>query len=324
MPSFLRPSILLAAVGGLGCSAPVVDDVADANAAMTEGVVLVERTVSGDGTTQTNVSAKFMRLSTPADPDLAERVVGSKLDLPAVGTCRSQAAAARVDAKARAPVTMGSQATPNPGALPRAYLGTIELIDVGDVTLRTGSSSMRLAARAFPDVGDLVSGMFYTSRDAASDLPAGASYTLEGTGSSLVERFSIEADAPAAPEDVRVGGAALAEGVALEAGVQATVQWRAAEIGPKTRDDLVLIDVSAPSGASIRCAFKDDGQALLPAWVLRASSLGPLPATATLAVHRVRERSFVAPGLDAGEVRFDLSVVGRAIVAPAGHASAQP
>ncbi len=83
----LRASVLLAAAA-VGCSAPVMDDVADASGAMTEGVVLVERTVAGDGATQTNVSAKFMRLSTPLDPDLAERVVGSKLDLPAVGSCR--------------------------------------------------------------------------------------------------------------------------------------------------------------------------------------------------------------------------------------------
>ena len=56
MPSLLRASIFLAAVTGIGCSAPVVDDVADASGAMTEGVVVVERMVSGDGATQTNQS----------------------------------------------------------------------------------------------------------------------------------------------------------------------------------------------------------------------------------------------------------------------------
>ena len=298
----LRASIPFAATLAIGCSAPVVDDAADvtdASSAMTEGVVLVERTVAVDGAVQTNVSAKFMRLSTPADPDLAERVVGSKLDLPSVGACR-RAATETVNRKTRA----------------RSQLGTIELFDVGDVTLRTEAAEMPLAARAFPDVGDLVSGMFYTSRDATGDLPAAATYTLEGTGSALVDRFAIEADAPSAPEDVRIGGGLLADGPALEEAEAATVRWLRVDAVPAQgqQRDLVLIDVSAASGTSIRCAFRDTGKAVLPAWILGSGVLGPLPATATIAVHRVRERSFVAPGLDAGALRFDLSVVGHATV----------
>jgi hypothetical protein len=304
MPLCLRASFQLVAASAVGCSAPVVDEVADAAGAMTDGVVVVERTVAADGAAQTNVSAKFMRLSTPADPDLAERVVGSRPDLPPVGSCR-RVAAESVSGKARG---IGS-------------LGAIELIDVGDVTLRTGRSETTLAARAFPDVGDLVSGMFYTSRDAASDLPAGTVYTLEGTGSSLVDHFSIEAEAPAAPEDVRIGDVALGEGPAITAGA-ATVRWRS-ERAEQGRGDLVLVDVSAASGASIRCAYPDVGEATVPGWVFADRALGPLPATATLSVHRVRERSFFVSGLDAGAVRFDLSVVGRVTVGPK-TAAAQP
>ncbi len=298
-----RASILIIAAAAAGCSAPVVDDVADANGAMTEGVVVVERRVGGDGATQTNVSAKFMRLSTPVDPDLAERLVGSKLDwpvsadpahpIPDYGVCRAVGAA-------------------QPDTHPPA-LGTIELIDVGDVTLRAGSSVMPLAPRAFPDVGDLVSGMFYTSPDTASDLPVASTYTLEGTGAGIIDCFTVDADAPPTLEDVRIGDAALVDGVPLDEGAPLTLRWNAGQNGAR---DLVLIDVGAASGASVRCAFPDEGKALLPAWVLRGATLGALPATATVAVHRVRERSFVAPGIDAGEVRFDLSVIGRVLVTP--------
>jgi hypothetical protein len=310
MSSFLRASMVLAAATSIGCSAPVVDDVADASGAMTEGVVLVERMVAGDGTTQTNVSAKFMRLTTPVDADLAERVVGAKLDLPAPGSCR--------------PVTFGTSSTVNSEA--RNALGGIELIDVGDVTLRAGTALMPLSVRAFPDVGDLVSGMFYTSRDAASDLPAGATYTLEGTGSGLVDRFTIDAEAPPALDDVRVSGAALADGVALDEGAPVTVVWRdsADASSPAARGDRVLIDLSASSGASIRCSFRDSGKAVLPGWILRSTTLGALPASATVAVHRVRERVFAAPGIDTGEVRFDISVMGRVFVTSPQVARAEP
>jgi len=315
----LRAPLSLTAAFAVGCTTPVVDDVADASGAMTEGVLLVERTISADGAAETNVSAKFMRLSTPADPELAERIVGSTLELPPVGACRPTTTE-RVNGKTRA---LGS-------------LGAIELIDVGDVTLRIhplapaqpgeahAASVMSLAARAFPDVGDLVSGMFYTSRDATSDLPAGATYTLEGSGSALVDRFTIEAEAPAAPEDVRVGDVALADGPVLAAAESALIHWRAAEAGDKGREDVVLVDVSASSGASVRCAFRDTGRAALPAWVFDVGALGPLPAVALLAVHRVRERSFSVSGLDAGAVRFDLSVVGRVAVTTGPQAGPNP
>lgn len=296
MPLSLRALVPLLAAVALGCTTPVVDDVADANAGMTEGMVLVERMVAVDGTTQTNVSAKFMRLSDPDLVDLAERVVGAKLDLPAVGTCRP-VSLATVKSKPR---TLSS-------------LGTIELMDVGDVTLRIGDSSMPLAARAFPDVGDLVSGMFYTSRDTASDLPAGETYTIEGTGSGLVDRFAVEAVAPPALEDVRLDGVALAEGPVLEEGGPFAMRWRAPEV--PTRGDLVVVDVSARSGASVQCVYEDVGRALLPPRAFGSGVLGPLPAAATIAVHRLRARSSTTvPGIDAVEVRFDTSVVGRVVV----------
>ena len=307
MPLSLRAPIFIAAAVVIGgCSAPVVDDVSDASGAMTDAVVLVERTVSADGATQTHVSAKFMRLSTPADPEVAEGMVGSKLALPPVGACR------RVEADSDGSAALGS-------------IGSIELLDVGDVSLRTGGSVMTLAARAFPDVGDLVSGMFYTSRDAASDLPSAATYTLEGTGSAQVERFAIEADAPAAPEDVRLGDVMLGDAPAIEEG-SISVRWRAdpQSSAAKGAEDLVLVDITAASGASVRCTFADSGRGVLPAWVWSSSELGALPASATVAVHRVRERSFVVPGLDTGAVRFDLSVVGRVTVSPRSAPSQQP
>jgi hypothetical protein len=290
MPLSTRAALPIVAAFVVGCTAPTVDDPVDANGGMTDGVVLIERTTSVDGSAQTNVSAKFMRLGTPVDPDLAERVVGSRLELPAAGSCRR----AEADTTAHA---LGA-------------LGAIELIDVGDVTLRAGASRMTLAARAFPDVGDLVSGVFYTSRDAASDLPTGAVYTLEGTGSAQVDRFAIEAEAPTSPDDVRVAGAALGDAPSVVAGATA-IRWRAPTAADKGREDLVIVDVAAESGASVRCAFRDEGRGVVPAWVWSADALGALPTTATVGVHRVRERSFSVGGLDAGAVRFDLAVVGR-------------
>src|SRR5262245_34775912 len=88
----LRGSLVFVA-GAVGFSAPVVD-VADANGALTQGLVVVERSLAEGAAPQTNVSAKFMRLSAAADPELAERVVGSTFERPAAGDCLTLDAAA--------------------------------------------------------------------------------------------------------------------------------------------------------------------------------------------------------------------------------------
>lgn len=310
MPFSPRWTMLLTAALGAGCSAPVVDDIADASGGTTEGIVLVERVVTGEGAAQTNVSAKFMRLGSGANVELAERIVGAHLDLPPTGQCMT-VPTGDVDEK----------------RLTRAALGSIELIDVGDVTMRplaalgaipaADTPSMPLAARAFPDVGDLVSGVFYTSRDAQSDLPAGVTYAVEGTGSTLVDRFSIEADAPLAPADVRIGDALLREGVVIPEGAPTAVRWQAPPAASRGRYlmDLVIIDVRGEGQPAVRCAFRDEGEAVLPAAALRTTSSGAGSA-ATIAFHRIRRRVFAASGVDSGELRFDLSVIGRATLAP--------
>jgi len=308
MRSSNGPQLALFALFGLavgGCSAPVVDDPVSATGSTTEAIVLVERSAAEGGIVQTNVSAKFMRLSSGADPDLAERVVGgSWLELPAPGECMIVA-------------PFGTAEEPS-----LSGLGSIELLDVGDLTIQAGSKAMPLAARAFPDVGALVSGVFYTSRDARSDLPVPARYVLESNGSGTLERFAIEAEAPAAPEDVRIGEVPLADGAGLELeeGVGAVVSWRAGQTlakASKTEVDVVYVDLTTASGTGVRCSYNDTGEGAIPASFVGGKAWGPLPAAATISVHRVRQGTFTASGIDAGDLRFDLSVVGRATVVSA-------
>jgi hypothetical protein len=125
---------------------------------------------------------------------------------------------------------------------------------------------------------------------------------------------------PAALDDVRVGGLAIGEGIAVDEGAPLVVRWRTVE--GRAAGDQVVVDVSSQSGASVRCAFADDGNGIVPAWVMSSATLGALPATATLAVHRLRQRAFASSGVDVGEVRIDLAVVGRIIVASPDRAFA--
>ena len=73
-------------------------------------------------------------------------------------------------------------------------------------------------------------------------------------------------------------------------------------------DDVAYVEIVSESGVAARCAFTDRGRGALPATLLRSADFGPLPAAATLALHRVRQGAFHVPGVDSGEVRFDMSV----------------
>lgn len=287
-------------VGALGCTAPV-DAAGEGPAQTTQALVVMERAEREAKSPQTNVSAKFLRVPVAADSDAVERLVGSELDLPPVGECTTVSAD---DALADAPIG-----------------GAVELFDVGDVTIHTSAGAIPLAARAFPDVGDRVSGVFYTSPDAARDLPAPARYLLESSGSAQVERFAVESEAPPAPVDVTVAGQPLAEAIELLEGAPIEITWRAsAAHGEGASEDVAYVELVSENGVAVRCAFDDRGRGRLPVTVLADAGLEGSPLAATLGVHRVRQGTFRVPGVDLGEIRFDMSVVAGVTLLPRGAA----
>lgn len=298
--------ILLTGLLGLGCSTEVVDDIADASSGTTESIVSVERTVV-NGAPVTNVSAKFMRWSAPSgSADLAGQITGSRLSAPALGECRAIA-----------------QESLPPGAA--SSVGPIDLLDVGEVKLSVGETSMALGARAFPDVGELVSGVFYTSHDAASDLPGGVRYTLDVSGSAAVDHFSVAADAPALLRDVKVGDVLLGDTSSVPSVDEASplmIRWSVE--APRDRGDFILVDVGTGEDSFLRCTFADEGEASLSPAAMRQAGLRALDQGISVVVHRVRLRSFDASevgrsielgraghAVDVGELRFDLAVSGR-------------
>jgi hypothetical protein len=303
---------LVALLVATGCAAPILDedeDLADAGESITQGIVLVERVVSSaesaaePGAALTSVSAKFMRLSGASDPERVERVVGTRLDLPAsLPGC----------------LLLGDEEETS-----LEGLGRVTLLDAGDeVTLTAQGQAIPLDRRAFPDVGGAVFGQFYTSRDATMQLPAPAQYVLQSSGSAEMDRLTLTIDGPAAPADVRVGDRDLSAALELEAGTDATVRWRVGS--DSSPGDLVYVDVASSSGAVLRCAFPDGGEGVLPGAML-GTVLGQAPSDpglrlerldVSVAVHRVREAGLAeAGGLDGGEMRFDLGVVGHGTLA---------
>ncbi|MBK8257804.1 MAG: hypothetical protein IPK82_34690 [Polyangiaceae bacterium] len=280
--------------GTVGCAATVVEPSPDGGTATTTAALISLQSAARDGKeARTSISAKFLRAPVSADADAIESLVGSDFELPAPGEC-----------------SVVQDADPVGPESPAAF--AIELFDVGDVTIRTRASAIPLAARAFPDVGDRVSGMFYTSPDTRGNLPAPGKYIVEGSGSQGVERFSVEADAPQVPSDISVNGTPLFDGVEWLGGTDLQLSWRVGE----NKDDIAYVELITENGFTARCAFEDRGRGTVPASLIRGVVFGAAPVGATLAVHRVRQGTFQVPGIDLGEVRFDVSVVSAITLAP--------
>lgn len=255
--SALLPILLFAATG---CSAvvtgsPTADD-GDAQSTSVTGVVVIDRTVSGDETMRGEASARFVRVHGPID-DSALRLASASLDLPAIGACSTSA----------------DQATAR----------AVELLDVGSITIESPTSGQRLvlASRQVPDVVDLVSGTMYSARIDDQTIPSGGEVAVLVAGSADVPAFSVRAAAPIAPETLRMTGLDTPS---------VDLTWSASDVN----GDVVYVDVG-----STRCAFADDGHAVLP-----TSAFGD---DGTIAVHRVRRERLTIPGLDGGELRFDFA-----------------
>lgn len=281
----------------------LADDDIEAKRAL-HGWVVVERG-EADGAVRSNVSAKFLQVA-DGDVAIAQRLVGARPDVPASSEC--------------APLKTFEEAT----LVSPSF--AVDLIDVGDVTLAiqepdAALTRVSLAPRAFPDIGDVVSGVFYTSPDAAIGLPVPADYEIGSSGSSLVDAFVIDARAPSAPRNVAIDhvsadatDAAEPTVIAVRAGRDIEITW-ASEAHDGS--NLVYVDVRAEAhdgrpGSAHRCTFPDGGAAVLPAGLLSASD-----DTAMLTLHRLTERAAMMRGAEDAHpatVVFDLSKTVRLVV----------
>lgn len=316
------PSLVLslAAASAVGCANQAPDE-ASASDASSQLVALVSvEQLEAGGATRTNVSAKFVRVG-DTDRDAIDRVIGGRPALPGVGECvplRELDWAARsgeprsLDGSTDEARTLADLLQKLDGS--RGFEGVrggLELLDVGDVILRVHDASnahgdgdgadLWLAPRAFPDVGEVVSGVFYTSPDASRPIPVPARYAVSGTGSASADPFVLELSAPSALDELTLDGASLPrtvqsaepgldlvqpeQGIVVRAGRDLVLAWSAAT----GASDLVYVDIGGAEPH--RCTFIDDGHAILPGGLLAAHDTDPAAQSTELqlSVHRFRE-----------------------------------
>ncbi len=263
----------------MGCTGAVSDPAGpiDAEPSTTSAIVIVERTVDPAGGPRAEASARFVRVAAPSSAREALRTIGAAVDVPAAGTCVSLAALAG-GASAAAP--------------------SVELVDVGAVSLEVNGLETHLVPRQLPDVTDVVSGVVYARAADPALFSSGTRYVVHVSGGPDVDPFDVSAAAPADPADVHIAGEDSATGLVVSAGAPIEIAWTT-----DATDDALYIDVQP---AAVRCAL-DTAQR--PA---EGVAHGTVPASwvdeaGTLVLHRVHREAIVARGLEGGEVRFDFS-----------------
>lgn len=291
------PAVFLVALT-VGCSATVEDEIpADEADASVQGAVVVDQVVTGNGA-KTRVSARFVRVSGGIDQTAAEEVIGApRFD---VGT---PLGCSLIEGEEPVSTTSG---------------GSIELLDAGELVLyhTAGLSAVSesvvvpLAARAFPDVGELVSGIVYTSREGDTAIPSGGRFVIETSGSAQLDGFTVQVDAPEALSAVAISDLVIT-------GDDLPVAWNP---GHPSLGDRIYIDLTPDDGRTLRCVFYDDGEALIPAALVSAR-----PGVA-IDVEIHRHRRTIAPvsslgearaldGLEEAVVDFDYAVAAQVLVA---------
>lgn len=279
----------------VGCATEAIEEADDdAEARPLEAWVVLERVEldaplrgDADGQVRSNVSAKFVQLA-EGDRALAFKLVGVRPAIPPAGDCVSLASLEELE-------MLPSETGPM----------SADLVDAGDVTLSVrsdeGSREIKLSPRAFPDVADLISGVFYTSPDADIALPPAARYALGATGSGVVDGFSVEVDAPKSPVINSVSDVAVGSDIHLT--------WDAG-----APDGSVYVDFRGAT--THRCTFADKGEAVLPREMLSGADRGE----ATLTLHRLVERALPLETNDTNEdvreatVLFDFARSVRVVV----------
>ncbi len=304
--------LLLAATG---CSA-VVDELGDETESVDEaleslppkGSLSVERVETvgpGESSTRSQVSARFMRISGGLDHSSAVRLVGS-------------GAPPRAGDNGCGPLAQASGEA-SKWASAAAKHASIELLDAGDIVIHAGSTTLPLAQRAFPDVGDIVSGVVYSSRDDSVQLPAGGSLLIETSGSLWVDGFSAQIDPPQALTGVRINDVAVdAADVHLQLGKPLRLDWTPAGSSASAADR-VFVDLTIDPATTVmmRCVFDDQGSALVPADTLTRLARGA--DNIELMFHRHRRVTIRPDGVDRATVDFDFMVSVQLAVSPSAQ-----
>jgi len=188
---------------------------------------------------------------------------------------------------------------------PMASDARVQLLSVGDISLRIADRSHTFSPQLFPDLATTASGWFYAGhvdvgpqRVLEPRADGGADrddYAIAAQGAQGVGRFELSVAAPTEVSGLELGGVSLEVDGAVNRGVDAELTWE-----PEDLRDRVELEIAA-GGSVLSCSVRDDGQ-----FVLGHQKLALLEADpqASLVLRRVRDLSTDMQGIETAYVRI--------------------
>lgn len=305
-----------------GCIESDVDPATDADTGSTHALLTIERTdlveaelaptpapgfpssvpaptgAPAGRVVQTSTAlAGFAHMPAGVDAAAVRALVGWNLELPEPGRC--------------------VRSTAVPEARPSlSPVDNVEFLEAGEVVVETRGEKTRLAPRNFPSVTDLISGVLYTTRHKATDLPPGALYRVRATGGLTLQTMEVSAEAPEAVAGITVGGVPLHQVQQIAVTGPVDLTWN---VGLPS--DLIYVELASSDGlGTTACTFPDsDGAGTIALGDARQAAGGAADAEPSetamvdlgagrIALHRVRTVALDGPGLEYAELRFDFAV----------------
>lgn len=171
----------------------------------------------------------------------------------------------------------------------------VELLSVGDISLRTADSDTVLEPRLFPALAATASGWFYAV-DTEMTAPRVELDELvaRAPGENAIGAFELTMAAPRDLLELDVAGQRLESDAILVRNADAELRWEADD--PRDRIEIELL----AGGNVLSCACRDDGH-----FTIERSLLSSLDAddNGALVVRRVRGTAFDMQGVDTSYAR---------------------
>ncbi|MCK9458064.1 MAG: hypothetical protein M0R80_00095 [Proteobacteria bacterium] len=239
------------------------------------------------------ITALFPRYQ-PADETLVDTLLGERVPEIDVAIDQCEAATPLVPLRPR-------RLAPADGA-------TIELADVGNLSVEFAGERITLPTQTFPDLLHVIDGVTYVA-DERSGLrfdPA-ESYTVHASGTDEVARFDVVLDAPEDLGEVTIDGVSPADQTPIvRRGAPIAIAW---EGGGGYGDEVIATIRWSGMGLpqSISCRMRDDGLFVVPGDATAALQDPLVSGEAEMTVSRVRQTAFRAKGLASADLSFVLS-----------------
>jgi hypothetical protein len=239
------------------------------------------------------VTALFPRYR-PPDAALVDTLVGKRVPEIDVAIDQCESPAPLVPLRPRRMGTIGGT--------------TIELADVGDLSVEYSGKRITLPTQTFPDLLHVIDGVTYVGDDEHGlRFEPAQTYTVHASGTDEVAHFDVVLDAPEDLGDVTLDGVSPAEQTpVVRRGAPLAITWE----GGGGYGDEVIATVSWSSMGlplSMSCRMRDDGSFVVPSEMTAALQDPLVAGEAEMTVSRVRQTAFRAKGLASGELSFVLS-----------------